>query len=94
MSGFARPAAEVDKLVAAWALWADKSETPGRTMADLKIGGLDMILEELSADSEAAAAMFGPWTAWEKGKLPPQPALDGLEEHGLADLIEAISQTS
>lgn len=60
-------------------------------MSDLKLAGLDLILEDLSPQSDAAAAMYAPWAAWEKGKLPPAPALAELEETGVADLIAALT---
>lgn len=90
MSGFVRPPAELDKLLAAWQLWADQSEMPGRTMADLKIAGLDVILEDLAGQSDSGAAMFAPWQAWEKGKTTPEVALAALEEAGISDLISAL----
>ena len=91
MSGFVRPPAELDKLVAAWGLWADQTEMPGRTMADLKIAGLDVILEDLAGQSDSASAIFAPWQAWEKGKLTPESALADLEQAGLGDLIAALA---
>ena len=90
MTGFVRPPAELDKLSAAWQLWADETEMPGRTMADLKIAGLDVILEDLAGQSDSGAAMFAPWQAWEKGKSTPEVALAALEEAGLSDLIAAL----
>lgn len=90
MSGFERPPAEPDKLVAAWTAWTADDELPGRTMADLKNGGLDLLLEEMSADSESVAGIFTPWSSWERGKLTPQDALSTMTEQGLGDLIALV----
>lgn len=89
--GFQRPPAEPDKLVAAWELWTSSEEAPGRTMADLKIAGLDVILADLADQSEAATAMAEPWNGWERGKMTPGDALQGLASAGLGDLISAIA---
>jgi len=90
---FERPAPDLDKIVEAWAVWTAGGEDvlPGRTMADLKIGGTDKVLETLAADSEAIAPAFDVWMTWEKGKSTPEVALAGLTENGFADIVDALT---
>lgn len=91
VTGFQRPPAEPAKLAAAWAAWTAGDEEPGRTMADLKIGGLDVILADLADQSETAKAIFEPWDGWERGRVTPADALSGLTNAGLADVIGALA---
>lgn len=91
VTGFQRPPAEPDKLAAAWAAWSAGTEEPGRTMADLKISGLDVILADLAEQSDSAQAMFEPWDGWERGRMTPGDALARLADSGLADVITAIA---
>ena len=90
---FQRPAPDLQKIVDAWRVWTAGGEDvlPGRTMADLKIGGTDKVLETLAADNEAITATFDIWMAWEKGKTTPEAALASLTEAGFADIVEALS---
>jgi hypothetical protein len=44
-----RPPIDPHKLLASWMEWERGEITPGRVMADLKIGGLRDVLEELVA---------------------------------------------
>lgn len=87
---FERPPAEPAKLTEAWHAWTAGDELPGRTMADLKIGGLDLVLEALVDDKEVDEDLLAPWVTWEKGRLTPEDALDALTQAGLGDLIAAI----
>ena len=48
-----RPPPNPAKLLDSWMEWERGDSTPGRVMADLKIGGLRDILEELAAQVEA-----------------------------------------
>lgn len=92
MTTFERPAPDIGKIVDAWATWTAGGEAlPGRTMADLKIGGTDKVLETLAADTEAVAPAFEAWMAWEKGKSTPERALASLTEAGFADIVEALT---
>lgn len=88
---FERPPAEPAKIISAWATWTSGDELPGRTMADLKIAGLDVVLADLASDNDSAESLFEHWTAWEKGRSTPQHALAELSEHGLGDLIDALA---
>lgn len=63
---------------------------PGRTMADLKIGGTDKVLETLAAENDAVQPIFDVWMGWEKGHTPPEQALAGLAEHGFDAIVEAL----
>jgi len=89
---FERPAPDLQKIVAAWQIWTAGGEDvfPGRTMADLKIGGTDKVLETLASDNEAVVPTFEAWMQWEKGKSTPEAALAALIEHGFADIVEAL----
>ena len=93
MTTFERPAPDISKIVTAWSTWTAGGEDvlPGRTMADLKIGGTDKVLETLAADNEAVVATFDTWMTWEKGKSTPEAALADLTEQGFADIVEALS---
>ena len=93
MTTFQRPAPDISKIVEAWQTWTAGGEDvfPGRTMADLKIGGADKVLETLAADNDAVSATFDAWMAWEKGKSTPSDALAALTDHGFADIVEALT---
>jgi len=90
---FQRPAPDLEKIVEAWQVWTAGGEDvlPGRTMADLKIGGTDKVLETLAAENEAVAATFDIWMLWEKGKSTPETALAGLTDNGFAAIVEALT---
>jgi len=89
---FQRPAPDLSKIVDAWRTWVAGGEDvlPGRTMADLKIGGADKVLETLAADNDAMTPVFDVWMTWEKGKSTPEVALADLTELGFADIVEAL----
>lgn len=93
MTTFERPAPDIPKIVDAWRVWTVGGEDvlPGRTMADLKIGGTDKVLETLANDNEAVGPAFDAWMTWEKGKSTPETALAGLLEHGFADIVGALT---
>lgn len=87
---FERPPAEPAKLTETWRLWTSGEELPGRTMADLKIGGLDLVLDALVEAEEIGTELIDPWSTWEKGRLTPEAALAALTEAGLGDLMNVI----
>lgn len=93
MTTFERPAPDIEKIVAAWQAWTVGGEDalPGRTMADLKIGGTDKVLETLASDNEVVTPVFEAWMIWEKGKATPEVALAQLEEHGFAEIVGALT---
>jgi hypothetical protein len=47
-----RPPTDPAKLLANWMEWERGEATPGRTMANLKTGGLREVLEELAAAAQ------------------------------------------
>ena len=51
-----RPAPDPAKLLSYWMEWEKGEETPGRTMSNLKTGGLRDILEQLVEAAAAPAA--------------------------------------
>ena len=51
-----RPPTDPAKLLASWMEWERGEITPGRVMADLKIGGLKEILEHLASEHAAAGS--------------------------------------
>jgi hypothetical protein len=89
---FERPAPDLNKITQAGRGWTEGGEDalPGRSMADLKIGGIDKVLETLAADNEVLMPGFDIWMTWEKGKMTPEVALAGLPENGFADIVEAL----
>jgi len=92
---FERPAPDLQKIIDAWNVWINDDEVlPGRTMADLKIGGTDMVLETLAADNDAVSPVFDAWMTWEKGKSTPETALAGLTEHGFDAIVEALADAA
>lgn len=93
MTTFQRPAPDLHKIVDAWHVWTAGGEDvlPGRSMADLKIGGTDKVLETLASDNDAVIPVYDVWMAWEKGKSTPETALADLREHGFAELVEALT---
>lgn len=92
MTTFERPAPDLDKIVDAWKLWVAGGDTlPGRTMADLKIGGIDRVFETVATDAEQVADSLAVWQGWESGKLGPNEALAGLTDAGFDDVVAAIA---
>lgn len=89
---FERPAPDITKIVEAWRTWEAGGEAlPGRTMADLKIGGADRVLEKLSGEAEQISQAFEAWTEWEKGRTNPEQALAALAAGGFAEIVAALS---
>lgn len=91
MSSFERPGPDLAKITEAWTEWETGAELlPGRTMADLKIGGTDLVLTALAEDTEPAAQAHAAWAEWERGKLGPADALTVLAENGFGALVAAL----
>lgn len=88
---FDRPPADTKLIVTAWEKWTSGEEMPGRTMSDLKIGGLDLALKILSGENTVAAQLFAHWSGWDKGKTTPDAALAALTADGLDAFIEAFA---
>lgn len=91
MSSFERPPADPDAIVAAWRAWVDEDELPGRTMADLKIAGLDLVLATVATDSEGGAVVLEGWQRWESGQANPEETLKRMQDDGIDNLILAIA---
>lgn len=53
---FEPPAADLDKLIAAWEEWERGEQPPGRVLANLKTAGLAQILRELHAQGWTPSA--------------------------------------
>lgn len=81
---FERPPAEPAKLTEAWHAWTAGDELPGRTMADLKIGGLDLVLEALVDDKEVDEDLLAPWVTWRRAVSPPRTRLTRSPRRDLA----------
>jgi len=95
VTAFQRPTSpDIEKIVEAWSIWMEGGPEvlPGRTMADLKIGGADLVLEAVGEDVDQLAPALQAWTAWEKGKVGPQETLDELVEVGFGDVVEALAK--
>jgi len=91
---FERPPVDPEGIVESWSKWTDGDELPGRTMADLKIAGLPVVLDLVSAQNEMAEALLVQWTSWEKAKSTPQDALNDMTETGLDAFIKAFAEAS
>lgn len=83
-----RPPISPSKLLHQYNDWVEGTELPGRTMAYLKTGMLHEVLAEDEGDT--ARNMLGAWALWEKGEVGPEPTLEALRDHGLADLLSAL----
>ena len=87
-----RPLPDPAKLRADVEAWARGEQLPGRTMANLKTGGLRTILEAIAATPDepsaaAASEALAVWMQWEKAKLVPLEALVGMDGAGLGDVL-------
>ncbi len=90
MSTFERPAPDLAKIAEAWSTWTtDPEALPGRTMADLKIGGADIVLATI-ADETGLEILRDAWTLWDRGKATPEDTLSDLTEAGFADVVAAL----
>ncbi|HEY8544345.1 MAG TPA: hypothetical protein VIL36_04825 [Acidimicrobiales bacterium] len=54
-----KPPTDPKKLLAYWMEWERGETTPGRAMSNLKTAGLREVLEHLTSDAAAAAAVTG-----------------------------------
>jgi hypothetical protein len=89
---FVRPAPDLAKIIEAWSLWkAGGDALPGRTMADMKIGGIDKVFETVATDADQVANSLAIWKQWESGKVGPNETLAGLAEAGFDDVIAALA---
>lgn len=99
---FQRPSPDLQALNAAWKKWVEGEEPlAGRTMADLKIAGADLVLqaieeqtqkaegEDTSAESEQGS-LLAVWNGWEDGSVHPKDTLEALEEHGMGEVVAAL----
>jgi hypothetical protein len=94
VSTFERPAPDIDKIVEAWQIWTAGGEDvlPGRTMADLKIGGVDLMLATLAEDTEQVRDAAEAWQSWEKGRVSPEDTLATLTSTGFGDIVGALAE--
>ena len=81
-----RPPADPAKLLAQLRQWRDGDTTPGRTVADLKTGGLPDVL----AATEGRDDLAEPWERWERGALGPSEVLRSLDDAGIDEVLEAL----
>lgn len=94
VSTFERPAPDINKIVEAWQIWVAGGEDvlPGRTMADLKIGGADVMLATLAEDSEQVRDAAEAWASWDKGRVGPDDTLAALTASGFGDIVGALAE--
>ena len=94
MTGFERPTPDLEKIVAAWHAWGTGNDDvlPGRTMADLKIAGVDHILATLAEDNDLVVPIAQTWREWERGRVGPRETLTALQSGGFADIVEALAE--
>jgi len=86
---FQPPAPDLPRLLEVWTTWKGGDELPGRSLADLKIASVDVLLETFAGDSEAAAAQFESLQLWDRGKSSPEDTLAALDDNGFGALITA-----
>jgi hypothetical protein len=63
-------------------------------MADLKIGGIDLVFETVTTDADHVAESLAAWTGWESGKLGPNEAVAALAAAGFGDVIDALADVT
>ncbi len=85
-----RPAPDPAALLDKWNGWASGESQPGRTMSDLKTGGLPEVLE---ADAADHTALLGVWERWEKGAAAPADVLRALGDGGVADVLRGLAES-
>ncbi len=83
-----RPAPDPAKLLSQWTEWERGETPPGRTMSNLKTGGLPDVLAALA---EPRPDLTVPWGQWEKGITGPTAVLEALRDAGLPDALAALS---
>lgn len=96
-----RPPADPKKLLAALGEWETGEVPAGRTMGNLKTGGLRDLLEHVAASGEAdtgsdhpeidAGGLLGAWMEWETGATPPVDVLTALHDAGLRALLGSLA---
>ncbi|HXH58871.1 hypothetical protein [Iamia sp.] len=93
-----RPPADPAKLLSAWADWETGEVPAGRTMSNMKTGGLRDVIEHLASeptevtpDASDLTALLATWTEWEVGATSPEPVMLGLQGAGLRPLLEALA---
>ncbi|MEM7095683.1 MAG: hypothetical protein AAF567_21965 [Actinomycetota bacterium] len=94
---FERPAPDIDKIATAWKTWVARGADvlPGRTMADLKIGGADHVIETLveeNQDSTEIAELGATWLNWERGRVGPAETLQAITELGWGDIVDQLAE--
>jgi hypothetical protein len=91
-----RPPADPTKLLAALGEWETGEVPAGRTMGNLKTGGLRDVLEHLAASGDGAGEgvavgdLLGSWMEWETGATPPGEVLAALHGAGLRALLTSL----
>jgi hypothetical protein len=82
-----RPPPDPTKLLSAWDAWERGEELPGRSLANLKTGGMRALLEV----SETGAPILEAWMKWEKAQLLPADALAAMRDAGIRQLIADLA---
>lgn len=95
-----RPPADPRKLLAALGEWETGEVPAGRTMGNLKTGGLRDLLEHAASggvdlgpdDGDVEAGdLLGAWMEWETGATTPVEVLTALHDAGLRALLGALA---
>lgn len=80
-----RPPSDPCKLIEHVKRWEAGDDPPGRTLANLKTGGLG---ELLTASGDEA--LEGPWQQWEQGRADPADVLAALTGAGLVGYLTSL----
>ena len=86
-----RPPPDPGRLLSAWDAWERGDELPGRTMANLKTGGMRELLEVAGA---SAADVLDAWMKWEKARLLPADVLSAMRDAGIRQLLDDLATSS
>ncbi len=85
-----RPPPQPAKLLNIWEAWRRGESLPGRTMADLKLGGLRELLEA-DPDESTSQVLLASWMKWEKAQVGPGEVLAEMEAAGVDQALTRLA---
>ena len=88
-----RPAPDPTKLARQFAEWTSGETLVGRMLANLKTGGLPVVLESAGDGPHAlvAAGILEWWQGWEQGTIWPPEVAAGLREAGIEVFLADVA---
>lgn len=84
--------ADPAKLASTLRDWRAGDTLPGRAMADLKHGGLAVLLPSLAADHPVLADPAKTWSQWERAKAGPVAVLEALWAADIVDILGELAR--